>query len=459
VARALAGGGSGGLSDDQLPDSACDIAHQVRSGTRSAVDIVRAALARVGRLEPRLHAWVTVDAEGAVAAALELDARVSAGVPVGPLAGVPVGVKDIIDVRGLPTTACSPLFTDRIAAHDADCVAALRAADAIILGKTVCSQLGGNDPPSTVNPWNASHTPGGSSSGSAVAVAVGMCPVALGSQTGGSTLRPAAYNGIVGLKPSYGRVSLAGMLPFAPSLDTIGVLSQSVADAWLVVDALLQFGRAARTDVAERDNQSSASGPPTLGVVRQFFFDSAVPEVCDLVDSIVNRLVSAGARVRDITLPGSLAEHERTRAAVSGAELAATHAEQFAREPGSFAPFIARQIELGLEVSPVGYLQAQRLRAEFSRQARAMTAECDVLLMPTTPDVAPADLTTTGSPAFQAMWTSAGLPSISIPVGLSRAGLPVGIQLVAAPMRDRALTATASWCADVIDFHSRLRLA
>jgi aspartyl-tRNA(Asn)/glutamyl-tRNA(Gln) amidotransferase subunit A len=440
------------VAHGQRFDSAVEIAAQVRCGARPAVDVVSSVLSRIGELEPTLHAWMTVDAEGAMAAARRIDAKVSAGEPVGPLAGVPVGVKDIIDVRGLPTTGCSPLFKDHVAVSDASCVAALCAADAVILGKTVCCELAGNDPSVAVNPWNAAHTPGGSSSGSAVAVAVGMCAVALGSQTGGSTLRPAAYTGVVGLKPTYDCVRLDGVLPFAPSFDTIGILARSGADASLVLDVLANHRPTGMPLVRRIAGQRRGDPPvpPRVGVIREYFFERATRQVQDHVTSIVEKLATAGAQVSEVMLPVGFAEHELARPTISGAELAAIYAQRFAHERAQFGPLIAQQIEDGLAVSAVRYVQAQRARAEFREQVLALAATQDVLLTPTAPSAAPADLTTTGSPAFQAVWTSVGLPSISIPAGVDPAGLPLGIQLIGQPMRDCALLDVARWCEGLV---------
>ncbi|MSQ22002.1 MAG: amidase [Dehalococcoidia bacterium] len=423
----------------------------IRSGELSPVALIESLLERVRRLEPSLKAWVTLDAELALAAARSSEMELKSHGPQGPLHGIPVGIKDIYYTKGIPTTACAPQYASFVPTYDASSVARLKAAGAIILGKAVTTQFAATDPSPTFNPWNPAHTPGGSSSGSAVAVASRMCPAALGSQTVGSTLRPAAYNGIVGFKPTYGRVSKYGIIPLAWSLDTVGILARSVEDAALLLQVM-----------AGHDDQDPSSStlpvddyvgavakpvtPPRIGLVREFFYEHATEEVRRHTDQVVARLRQAGATVQDVRLPESFHVHEAARNVVFAVEAAVFHQQMFAEDPNSYGPLLRRLIEAGSLIPGVSYLQAQRVRRQFRTEMDALLAEVDVLLTPATPSPAPRDRATTGNPLFQGSWTSCGLPCIAIPSGLSADGMPLGIQLASAPFTEAMVLAAAKWC-------------
>ena len=426
-------------------------ATMIREGELSPVALMESLLGRIRQLEQSLNAWVTLDEEAALAAATVAERGVKGGVALGPLHGIPVGIKDIFYTKGIATTACSPHYAGFVPTYDATSVARLKDAGAIILGKSVTTQFASGDPPPTVNPWNPAHTPGGSSSGSAVAVATRMCPAALGSQTGGSTLRPAAYNGIVGLKPTYGRISRYGVIPLAWSLDTVGILVRSVEDGALLLKAL----------AGHDPNDPSSSGqpvddypealhgfqePPRIGVVRESFYDNAQEEVRRHTKDVVDQLRQAGATIQEVKLPETFWPHEAARTVVNQVEVAAFHQKMFKENPNDYGPVIRRSIESGALISGVDYLQAQRIRRGFRRDMEGIMASVDVLLMPTTPTSAPRDLNTTGNPTFQAAWTSCGLPTITLPSGLDNEGMPLGTQLVGAPFAEARLLAVARWC-------------
>ena len=427
----------------------------IRDGEITSSDLAEALLERVERLDPALRAWVTVDREDVLSEARRSDEERASGRVSGPLHGVPVGLKDIFHAEGMKTTAGSPIYDDFTPGYDATCVARLKEAGAIVLGKAVTTQFASGDPSPTLNPWNAAHTPGGSSSGSAVAVATGMCPAALGSQTGGSTGRPAAYNGIVGLKPTYGRISCYGVVPLSWSLDTVGILVRSVEDAAVMLQAMAGYDSrdpgsydAPVPDYLEE--MDSASLPPRIGLVREFFFDHASREVREHTEEIVRRLAEAGAEVVEIGLPDSFASAHDCQRIVSGVEAAAFHEENFANRADDYGPRIRASIELGMETTAVGYAHAQRLRAAFRADMAVALRGVDVALTPATPAPAPRDLSTTGDPAFQSPWTSAGLPAIVIPSGMSESGLPMGAQLVAPHFREGRLLGVARWCEGVL---------
>ena len=423
----------------------------IRRGELSPVALMESLLGRIRELEPSLKAWVTLEPEVALEAAHRAERALQGGDPVGLLHGVPVGIKDIYYTAGVRTTACSPLYADFVPDYDATAVARLKEAGAVMLGKTVTTQFAYADPSPTVNPWNAAHTPGGSSSGSAAAVAARMCPAALGSQTVGSTLRPAAYNGIVGFKPTYGRISLHGVLPLAWSQDTVGVLARCVEDAALLLQAMAGHDPQdpASSPEAVPDYRRALEGqgrPPRLGLVRDFFWDRATQEVRAHTEAVVQRLAQAGATVEEETLPESFQRNQEAGDLTLRAECAAFHRQSFLSDPGQYAPTIRGAIEAGLAVSAVDYIAAQRTRTAFRQEVPRLLRNVDALLTPATPSAAPRDLTTTGERAFQAPWTTAGLPAVSLPTGLDDGGMPLGVQLVGSWFQEEGLLAVAHWC-------------
>ena len=424
----------------------------IRRRELSPGDYATALLARIDAGEPALQAWVTLDREGALAAAEQREQELARGAEPGILHGVPLALKDIFYTAGLKTTACSRIYADFVPDYDATCVARLKAAGAVILGKAVTTEFATSDPSPTRNPWNREHTPGGSSSGSAVAVAAGMCPGALGSQTGGSTCRPAAYNGIVGLKPTYGRISRYGVVPVSWSLDTVGILTRRVADAALLLQAMAGYDAkdpgSANQPVPDYSAEMARwEGPPRIGLLNKgYFFDRATAEVRRHTESIAQELARAGAVLAEMELPASFATAADCQRIVMNVECAAFHEQWFRHRADEYGPRLRANIEMGMLIPAVTYLQAQRLRRQFRQDLTALAEGVDALLTPATPAPAPRDLTTTGDAAFQAPWTSAGLPTIAIPSGLAGDGLPLGIQLAGPPFAEGRLLAVAGWC-------------
>ena len=433
----------------------------IRRRELSPADYVTALLARIDAYEPALQAWVTLDREGALAAAAAREQELAQGAEPGLLHGVPIALKDIFYTAGLKTTACSRIYADFVPEYDATCVARLKVAGAVILGKAVTTEFATSDPSPTRNPWNREHTPGGSSSGSAVAVAAGMCPGALGSQTGGSTCRPAAYNGIVGLKPTYGRISRYGVVPVSWSLDTVGILTRRVADAALLLQAMAGYdakdpGSANQPVPDYAAEMARWEGPPQIGLLnRGYFFDRATDEVRRHTESIAQELARAGAVIAEMELPASFATAADCQRLVMNVECAAFHEQWFRHRAEEYGPRLRANIEMGMLIPAVTYLQAQRLRRQFRQDLTALAESVDVLLTPATPAPAPRDLTTTGDAAFQAPWTSAGLPTITIPSGLAGDGLPLGIQLAGPPWAEGRLLAVAGWCEAALGFDLR----
>ena len=426
-------------------------ARMIASGELSPPTLMESLLGRIQQLEPSLKAWVTLDQEAAMDAAQTSEREIHRNGPRGLLHGIPVGIKDIFYTAGVKTTACSDVYADFVPTYDAACVAKLKAEGAIVLGKTVTTPYAASDPSPTVNPWNPEHTPGGSSSGSTVAVAARMCPVALGSQTVGSTLRPAAYNGVVGLKPTYGRISLVGVIPLGWSLDTVGILARSTEDTALLLQAMAShdpYDPASSTEPVPdyRKGLDLLDHPPHIGLVRDFFYERAHEEVRAHTDTVAQRLAEAGAVIDEIELPASFTDNEAAGNVTFKVEAAAVHEVEFRAGPHRYPPLTRAMIEEGMEISSVEYARAQRTRAEFQRDIKETLRKVDVLLTPSTPTSAPRDLTTTGEKHFQGPWTTAGLPCISLPSGLDSSGLPLGIQLVGTWYAEARLLAIARWC-------------
>ncbi len=410
-----------------------EAAERIRAGTLSPVELVEACLGRIQALDARLLAWAHVDADGARAAARELEREAKAGRPRGALHGVPVGVKDIFHVAGMPTTAGAKAFAHSRPTVDAASVALLRAAGAIVLGKTHTTQFAYRDPAPTRNPWKEGHTPGGSSAGSAAAVAARMVPAALGSQTVGSVLRPAAYCGVVGVKPTHGLIPVAGVIPLAWSLDHVGVFGRSVADAALVLGVL-----------ARRNLRPEPARAPRLTLAPELV-RRASPEVADHIQDVARAFARAGAHVEEVKLPASLDGLHDAGTIVLQAEAAAYHARDFAVHAADYGPGIRRGIEAGLGVSATAYLAANRHRLAFRDEVMPLLAGYDALLTPTAPAPAP-DLSTTGDAWHCAPWSYAGVPSASLPSGLAPSGLPLAIQLVQAAGAEARLLDVAAWC-------------
>ena len=433
-------------------------AQEIQSGNLSPVDLARDLLDRISSLDPALQAWVTVDREAVLGAAQDRERDLQNGTTLGPIHGAPIGLKDIFYTQGMKTTACSRIYADFVPSYDATSVAKIKASGGIVLGKAVTTEFATSDPSPTRNPWNPAHTPGGSSSGSAVAVATGMCSAALGSQTGGSTCRPAAYNGIVGLKATYGRISRYGVIPVSWSLDTVGILTRDVQDAAIMLQVLSGHdpNDPGSSPVATPDFLSQVDayeGPPRIGLIGGFFQQHATEEVWKHTREIAERLAQAGASVVELELPASFSTAHSCQRIVMNVECAAFHQETFRERADEYGPRIRAGIEMGMLIPGADYLQAQRLRRVFRRDMVECLSGVDVALTPAVPAPAPRDLNTTGDAAFQSPWTSSGLPTVVVPSGLNQEGLPLAIQLVAAPWEEGRLLGAAKWCENVMGVH------
>jgi aspartyl-tRNA(Asn)/glutamyl-tRNA(Gln) amidotransferase subunit A len=433
-------------------------AHAIASGELSPIDLLAQCLERIDRFDERVRAWEVVDREGARRAAEQSQARQRDGHLLGPLDGIPIGIKDIVDVAGLPTRAGSPITSDKPAERDAPLVAQLRNAGAVILGKTVTTQFASFDPPATRNPWNLDHTPGGSSSGSAAAVTLGMCLGAVGTQTGGSITRPAIFCGVAGMKPTFGDVSVEGIVPLSPRLDHAGPIATCVEDLRLMWEGMRAReeqcsvgGRSAKPQAGWGDGGRATLGGLKLACLQPYFIERASDRVIAGFLAAMERLRGGGAAMASVELPESFFQVREMHYSIMAVEAARQHAAQFAAHRAQYAPKITELIEDGLATEARKYEQALLHQQKFQEDMAALLAEFDAAITPATVTAAPT-IDTTGDPRFNSPWSYAGLPTVSIPCGLTDEGLPVGVQLIGEAGNDDSLLEVARWCEERLAF-------
>jgi aspartyl-tRNA(Asn)/glutamyl-tRNA(Gln) amidotransferase subunit A len=416
-------------------------AEDIRRGRLSPVDLTKSCLERIERCEERVRAWVLVDAEGALAHAEKCAGEIRRGGWRGSLHGIPLAIKDIFDVFDWPTAAGSRLWKNSFARQDATVVRRLRQAGAVFLGKTVTTQYASFDPPPTRNPWNLARTPGGSSSGSAAALACGMCLGALGSQTGGSITRPASFCGVAGCKPTFGHVSIDGVVPLAPSMDHVGPMARCVRDLAILLQA-----------ISERPLSAGRStAAPRLGRLRGLFDHRADPAVAEMMRQVCAGLEKQGATVVEVPEPASFAEVLLRHRTIMAVESAAYHEERLRRHPEDYDPWIRKLLEDGLNCPAPEYARSKEHQKLLRSEMEPFFEGVDALLTPATTSPAP-DAGSTGDPAFNSPWSYTGFPTICFPVALSPDGLPLAIQLVSRPWSERALFAVALWCEVALSF-------
>ena len=415
--------------------SVVDAIENLRRGDLTAEALMQACLDRAAE-RADVKAWIWLDPKQAIAQAREAD-RV--GRP-GLLAGIPIGVKDIIDTVDMPTGHGSPIYANNRPFADAACIALLRMAGATIMGKTVTTEFANRFPGATVNPHNGGHSPGGSSSGSAAAVADFQVPAALGTQTGGSVIRPSAYCGVVGYKPSFGEFPRTGLKLQSHTLDTLGIICRSVADLPALRAALL----------AAPAHRIAASGAaPRIGICRTPAWDTADESTHSLIESTAARLAAAGARVSEVELAApfaSILEHHRCiyyyEAARNYAYEYEQHRERVSQELLNTVLTPGRELPLG------AYVHALETAEAFRRHLDDIFRDVDILLTPSAMGEAPEGLSSTGAASFNALWTLGWAPCITLPAGTGPKGLPLGVQLVGQRFRDEALFDAASWVED-----------
>lgn len=413
-----------------------EMAGAIASNALSPVTVVEDALARIDKLDPVLRAWVHVDRDGAREMAKVMEVEAKAGKLRGPLHGVPVGIKDVLHAAGMPTIANSRT-TDPDARHrDSPVVAALRRAGAIILGKCATVEFAGAGVVAeTRNPWNTEHTPGGSSSGSGAAVGARMVPITIGTQTGGSTLRPAAYAGVAGFKPSYGALSRKGIYPLAWSLDHPGIIARSAADLSLVYRAIAK----------KQPVEVSPNRPWRVGLIRPFFMERSDEATVKAVERAAKLSADAGATVSETGLPDIFKAQPSVHKLILSIESSTFHASRLASHPDTISGKTKSTIQAYSLVPAAYYLQAQRIRRVIREELVKLFRSFDVLIMPTTPTPPPAGIAATGDASFLSPWSQVGFPSATIPCGLSTDKLPIGLQIVGPPDGDGTVLAAAEF--------------
>jgi len=438
----------------------------------SPVELAQASIARIERLNPALNAFITVTAEQALQQAREAEAEIQRGQWRGPLHGMPLALKDLIDTAGIRTTAASAVFKDRVPTEDAEVVRRLKTAGAVLLGKLNMHEFayGGTSVPSYYgavhNPWNLGRIAGGSSGGSAAAVAAGLCFGALGSDTAASVRHPAAYCGIAGLKPTYGRVSTRGVIPLSWSLDHIGPLCRSAADAALLLETIAGYDPQEPSSVDRpTDRYASAiharTAPLRIGLVRRPYFEELDPDIEAAVNAAIEVLTRITAGVRDVELP-----YTNVLLTIASAEAYAFHKPYFARTPQLYQAMTRHRLEQAANVSAADYVSARREMERLRWQADSAFSSVDLLVTPTTviapisiesgyldpplpPDGTPVEFRNTH------MFDVLGLPAISVPCGFTRDGMPIGLQIAGPRFGESRVLTLAHAYQQVTDWHTR----
>jgi aspartyl-tRNA(Asn)/glutamyl-tRNA(Gln) amidotransferase subunit A len=452
--------------------SAAEATHAFAARTLSPVELLQALLNRIEQLDPALNAFLRLDADAALDAARAAEKEIAAGHPRGPLHGVPVGIKDIIDVAGLPTTCHSKILLDNVKSADAVVVAKLRQAGAIILGKLSTHEFAIGGPsfdlpfPPARNPWNREHHPGGSSSGSGSGVCAGLFPIALGSDTGGSVRNPASACGVVGLKPTYGLVSRRGVFPLSFTLDHVGPLARTVADAALLLDAIAGHDPAdpgSTPTTARHFGRDLTRGIRDLrvGFVRHFHeIDMpANPEVTAALEDAARVLQAEGAEVRDVTLP-SLNEFSAVNRVILGAEAFSIHAPWLRTRPGDYGQLSRRRLLAGAFFSAGDYVGAQRRRAQMIATVNEAFRDFDILVCASSLDPAsrlddPVETARTYPRQARTPFNVTGHPALAMMSGLSDSGLPLSVQFVGRYFEDATVLRVAAAYERGTEWHTR----
>jgi Asp-tRNA(Asn)/Glu-tRNA(Gln) amidotransferase A subunit family amidase len=428
--------------------SLCEAVADIREGRINSVELVTACLDRVAEVEPDVQAWAFLDRDHALMQAQALDLHRAQGHALGPLHGVPIGIKDIFDTSDSPTELGSPLWAGRTPRSDAVAVARLRAAGAVIMGKTVTTEYAYFHPGKTRNPHDRERTPGGSSSGSAAAVAAHMVPGAIGSQTNGSTIRPAAYCGVVGFKPTHGLIPRSGALLLSRTLDHVGVLARTVEDAALLAETLVGFdaGDADTRPVARPPFAAVAASepplPPRFAFVKSPAWEYAEPVTREAFAELVEVL---GEAVAEVDLGESFARAIEFHRTVMEVEMAHNLHRDYETGRDQLSGRLRELIERGRTHRAVDYTGAVAAIASLNEALDHVFDEYDAILTPAAPGEAPRGLESTGNPIFCTIWTYLGAPAITLPLLRSEAGLPLGVQLVARRGNDARLLRTARW--------------
>ncbi|MBK0401082.1 amidase [Limibaculum sp. M0105] len=415
--------------------TATGIAVRIRAGTLRSEEAVLSCFHRIAARDGTVQAWEWLDLDGAIYEARARDAEP----PRGPLHGVPVAVKDIIDTDDMPTGYGSTIYAGHRPQRDADCVERLRAAGAVILGKTVTTEFATYRPGKTRNPHDPGRTPGGSSSGSAAAVASGMAPLALGTQTVGSVIRPASFCGVVGFKTSKGRVPMTGVKPLAAALDSLGVFSRTVADAALWFTSV--------TGEAVPEQHGSAA---RVGLVRTAHWSEAEPETRAAVEQVAARLKSAGGEVGEPDLPPAFARLAEAQDIIFATGAVAALAQEWKEQRHTLSPQLCAVLERGEAVSEQELADARAVAESCHATMARLFGNYDLILAPAAKGEAPRGLETTGDPLFNRMWTLLLGPCATLPAASGPNGMPVGVQFIGAFRRDATFLGHLGWAAHVL---------
>ena len=403
----------------------------------SVQELVRSCLERIREREADVRAWQSLDEDGALDEARERDREPSRTA----LHGVPFGVKDLIDTADLPTAYGSPIYAGHRPSADAVCVMRLRAAGAVLLGKTTSTEFATYHPSKTRNPHDSARTPGGSSSGSAAAVAAGMAPLALGTQTAGSIIRPASFCGVLGFKPTYGTVPRAGVWMLSDRLDTIGAFADDVDGLAHAIAAM------AGADLAIRE----PGGPPRVGVYRTEHWEDCDPDGRGAIENAAERFAAAGAEVAEVSLSGSFADLAGAQETIMAVDVAHSLEREYERDRKQLSPELIGLIERGRAATRASYEAALGLADRCLAEVEPVLAGVDVLLTPGVRGEAPKGLEATGDPLFCRAWSLLGVPAISVPGLTGDSGMPIGVQLIAARGADALLLGVARWAGDRLD--------
>ncbi|HEX5682032.1 MAG TPA: amidase [Desulfobacterales bacterium] len=437
-----------------------EAAQAIHRGDLSSEELTRALLDRIAKHEDAVLAFQWIDPARALDLAHQADRQLRSKVTVGPLHGIPIGIKDIIETQGIPTGMGSPIFDGHVPARSANLVRRAEAAGAFVLGKTVTTEFAYFHPGRTRNPWNPAHTPGGSSSGSAAGVAMGFFPGAVGTQTNGSMIRPAAFCGVVGYKPTAGFISLAGVHPFSPSLDQPGVFGRSLPDVALLASALAEGedGEAApgAGKVAIAPVVTTLERPPRLAAVRSPVWRLAEPYAQEHFLALAARLRSAGAQVEELELPAAFEGAHAVHRTVMYGEGAKVYADLQRREHGRLSPRLNALIDEGRAISESELARSLEQQKQLAGELDGFLGAFDAIITPPALGEAPADLTQTGDPAFCTIWSLCGVPAVTIPAGRGPAGLPLGLQIVGPRFSDDRVLSVARWCDERIGWNQRI---
>jgi Asp-tRNA(Asn)/Glu-tRNA(Gln) amidotransferase A subunit family amidase len=430
--------------------SLVDAVRRMAAGELSSETYVRGLLLRCREADGSVDAWAWLEAEGAIKRARDCDARIKAGRLPGGLQGVPVGVKDIVYTRGIPTGMGSPIYAKWVPEQNAEVVDRLGTAGALVMGKTVTTEFAFMMPSRTRNPWNEDFSPGGSSSGSAAAVAAGMVPAAIGTQTNGSVIRPAAFCGVVGYKPGKGVLSTEGILPFSPTLDQPGVFARSVEDAGLLVAYLAH----SRWTISPQI--SALKHAPRLVATRSPVWHLASEDQRARFARDVAGLREAGAVVDEIELPSSFNDAHKVHRSIMLYEAAAASRPLRQQYADKLSELLRKALEEGDRISVSEYERALKKQEALQRDFSRFTDDYDAVVTPPAAGEAPASRDTTGDPSFCTIWTLLGVPAIVIPTGLGSQGMPMGMQIIGNQGESNHLLATSMWCERQLPFRNLL---